>query len=88
MGHPAHVRVEAKPVPYGASQDQRERSFRTMTARFRREVNDLGILTEYNLKSTFESRGQKLRRKKKESALRLAKEGNLQSRLRDHFGQG
>jgi ribosomal protein S21 len=88
MGHPAHVRVEAKPMPANASQDQKDRAFKAMFAHFKREVNDLGVLTEYGLKSTFESRGQKLRRKKKERELRMAKEGQLQSRLREHFGQG
>lgn len=88
MGHPTHIRVEAKPLPSNTTSDQRDRAFRAMFARFKRQVNDMGILTEFNLKTTYESRGQKIRRKRKEAEMRRLRESSLQSRLREHFGQG
>jgi ribosomal protein S21 len=81
-------RVELKNLPPNASQDMKERAFRGMFSAFKRRVNDLGILTEYNLKSTYESRGQKTRRKRKEADMRRLKEDSLRDRLRENFGQG
>jgi ribosomal protein S21 len=96
----AHVRVEAKPVHPNASFEQKERAFRAMFSAFKRKVNDAGILTEYNERSTFESKGQKLRRKRKEAKnrrhgeQRRAEEGKnerevpIKNKLREHFGNG
>jgi ribosomal protein S21 len=84
----SHVRVELKSIPANASPDQKDRAFRGMFSAFKRRVNELGILTEYNMRSSYESRGQKTRRKRKEADLRRQKEESLRDRLRDHFGQG
>lgn len=84
----ANIRIEAKPLPANANHETRERAFRGMFATFKRQVNDSGILTEYNLRSTYESEGQRRRRKAKESQMRKMKEGGLKDRLREHFGQG
>jgi ribosomal protein S21 len=88
MGKIAHVRVESRPLPSNAGYDQQDRNFKGMLAAFKKKVNEDGILTIYNLRSTYESKSQKKRRKLKESELRRRKELSLQSRLRDNFGQG
>jgi ribosomal protein S21 len=84
----SNIRVELKPLHPNATREQAERNFRGMFAAFKRRVNDLGILTEYNQKQVYESRSQKLRRKRKESELQRRKEAGLQTRLRESFGQG
>lgn len=86
MSHYAHVRVEAKPMYGVPSPDQKDRQLRFMLATFKRRVNDLEIIEEYKRRQSFESKGQKLRRKRKESELRRRKESGLNRKLRDHFG--
>jgi len=83
-----NIRIEARPLHPNASPEQKDRAFRAMMAAFKKSVNDAGILTEYNQRSTYESKGQKKRRKLKEAQLQRRKEAGLQTRLREHFGQG
>ena len=70
----SNVRVELKYVSQNASQEAKDRAFRNMMIAFKNQVNKLGILTEHKMKSTYESRSQKIRRKKKEAELRRLKE--------------
>jgi ribosomal protein S21 len=86
MALKSHVRVELRKDVGGDFKD-RDRAFRSMFSAFKRQVNNAGILTEYNQRESYESRSQKKRRKLKESALRRNHEA-LQTRLREHFGQG
>lgn len=48
--------------------------FRILHTRFKRRVNEAGILTEYKQRQYHESKGEKKRRKQKESILRRKKE--------------
>ena len=85
------VKVFARPLPPNASQDQKDRAFKALFASFKRLVNETGVLTEYNRRLSYESQGQKLRRKRHESALRRQREEResregLQTRLRERFG--
>ena len=50
--------------------------FRVLHTRFKRLVNESGILTEYKQKQYQESKGEKRRRKRKESMLQRRKEEN------------
>jgi ribosomal protein S21 len=82
-----NARVEARPVPADASREQKDRAFKSMLAAFKRRVNEAGILIEFNRRQSYESKGQKCRRKMKESILRRKKEElELQNKLRDRFG--
>jgi len=87
MSSKCHVRVELKKEQSSNDPKDRERAFRSMFSAFKRQVNNAGILTEFNQRESYESRSQKKRRKLKESALRRNREA-LQTRLREHFGQG
>lgn len=81
------VRVEAKPLHPNASFAEKERNFKIMFSIFKKAVNDSGILTRYKEKQTYESPGQKRRRKNKEAALQRRKEdAKLHTRLRERFG--
>ena len=85
----SNLRVELRYVSQNASPEQKLKAFSNMMYAFKNQVNKLGVLTEWKLKSTYESRSQKIRRKKKESALRRLKESEpLQTRLRENFGGG
>ena len=76
----ANVRVEAKDLHPNASQYEREKAFRTMLSHFKRQVNDLGILSEYKERQYYESTGEKRKRKRKESQIERQKEN-----IRSHF---
>lgn len=83
----ANVRVEARPMRSDASFFEKDKAFRSMMSVFKRRVNDAGILIEYGRRQSFESRGQKIRRKEKESFMRRQKaEYELHSKVRDRFG--
>jgi ribosomal protein S21 len=68
------VRVELKDLPHNASVYDRERAFRTMLSIFKRQVNDLGILSEYKDRQYYESPGEKRKRKRKEADIERRKE--------------
>lgn len=48
--------------------------FRILHTRFKRRVNESGLLTEYKQRQYHESKGEKKRRKLKESILKRKKE--------------
>jgi ribosomal protein S21 len=82
-----NVRVEARPISSDASWDQKDRAFKAMMAAFKRKVNESGIMLEYSRKQSYESKGQKRRRKLKEAIARRRKEEwELKFKLRDRFG--
>jgi ribosomal protein S21 len=76
----ALVRVDLKDLPHNASYYDRERAFRTMLSTFKRQVNELGILSEYKERQYYESPSAKRKRKKKESEIERQKE-----KIRSHF---
>lgn len=87
------VRVELRPIGRNASEGDREKAFKGMQQAFKRLVNESGILTEYNRKQYYESKGQKARRKAKEAALARRKEEEaveeeIQTKWRENFGRG
>jgi ribosomal protein S21 len=81
------IRIELRDPGPNASFDAQDRAFRAMLAKFKKAVNDDGLLTLYKQKQSFESRGQRLRRKRKESLARLAKEEReLKYKIKEFFG--
>ncbi len=63
-----NVKVISKIEPK-ASKYEREKDFKRLLANFRKHVTDSGIMALYKEKQTYESKGQKRRRKKKEADL-------------------
>jgi ribosomal protein S21 len=80
MAKKALVRVELKDLPPNASYYDRERAFKTMLSIFKRQVNELGILSEWKQRQYYESPGEKRKRKQKESQIERQKE-----KIRSHF---
>jgi ribosomal protein S21 len=76
----ALVRVELKELSSNASHYEREKAFRTMLSSFKRQVNELGILSEYKERQYYESPSSKRKRKKKEAEIERQKE-----KIRSHF---
>lgn len=74
----ANVRIESKSLPPNASKYEREKAFRTMLSQFKRQVNDLGIISEYKERKYYESPSEKRKRKLKESQIERQKE-NIRS---------
>ena len=70
------IRIELKDLPPNASHYDRERAFRTMLSIFKRQVNDIGILSEYKERQYYESPGEKRKRKRKEAEIERRKEIN------------
>lgn len=70
------VRVELKDLPPNASLYERERAFRTMLSIFKRQVNEVGILSEYKERQYYESPGEKRKRKRKEADIERRKEAS------------
>ena len=90
------VKVELRPLSRGASKADEDKAFKGMYAAFKRLVNETGILTEFNRKQYFETKSQKIRRKRKEAELaRRREESNsdtksmeeVQTNWREHFGR-
>jgi ribosomal protein S21 len=87
------VKVELKLLNRNASEFDKDKAFKGMLAAFKRLVNETGVLTDYNRKKSYESKGQKRRRKEKEAALARRKteilhSEELQTKWREHFGRG
>lgn len=80
MSKKALVRVELKDLPANASYYDREKAFRTMLSIFKRQVNELGILSEYKERQFYESPSVKRKRKRKEAEIERQKE-----KIRSHF---
>ena len=69
-----------KDLPSNASYYEKERAFKTMLSIFKRQVNELGILSEYKERQYYESPSAKRKRKKKEAEIERRKE-----KIRSHF---
>jgi ribosomal protein S21 len=80
MAKKALVRVQLKDLPHNASYYDRERAFKTMLSVFKRQVNELGILSEYKERQYYESPSAKKKRKRKEAESERQKE-----KIRSHF---
>jgi small subunit ribosomal protein S21 len=80
MAKKALVRVEIKDLPANASYYEKEKAFKTMFSNFKRQVNELGILSEWKERQFYESPSVKRKRKKKEAEIERQKET-----LRSHF---
>lgn len=65
---------------YGSSWQDKEVAFKKMFATFKKLVADAGIVQRYRQHEFYESPGQKIRRKKKES-----KSQYLKQKLRENF---
>lgn len=76
----ARVRVEAKYFGKGTDSD-RKRAFSIMFAEFKRRVSDAGILKLLKERQFFQSKSEKLRKKKKE-ALNKRKTEEVEQKLR------
>ena len=70
------VRIELRDLPPNASMYDREKAFRTMLSIFKRQVNDIGILSEYKERQNYESPGEKRKRKRKEADRERRKEAS------------
>lgn len=80
MAKKALVRVEIKDLPPNASYYEKEKAFKTMLSMFKRQVNELGIISEWKERQFYESPSEKRKRKKKESQIEMQKE-----RIKSHF---
>jgi ribosomal protein S21 len=70
------VRIELRDLPPNASMYDREKAFRTMLSIFKRQVNDIGVLSEYKERQYYESPGEKRKRKRKEADRERRKEAS------------
>jgi len=80
------VKVKLRDLHRNASPEAYDRAFKGMMAAFKREVNEAGILQDLSKKKFHETRGEKKRRKKKESISNRMKEGrraNLEAKERN-----
>lgn len=80
MAKKALIRVEIKDLPPNASYYEREKAFKTMLSIFKRQVNELGILSEWKERQYYESPSVKKKRKRKEAEIERQKE-----KIRSHF---
>ena len=62
-----NVRVIARDLGAKADRSDRDREFKKMLSIFRKAVTDNGCVALYKQKQTFESPGEKRRRKRKEN---------------------
>lgn len=83
MARAVRVRVVLHCSP-NASTYEKKRAYNEMRASFKRQVDDEDVLTTYKQYQQFESKPQKIKRKKKAAEIRRIKE--LNSRWREHFG--
>ena len=81
MANVTRVRVEARDIRANASQEEKERAFRTLHSIFKRRVTEAGILSDWKRHQFYESPSEKRRRKRKESLINRHKE-----KLRERFG--
>ena len=81
------VRVEARRLGPNASKEERDRNFKVLKTIFNRAVDSAGILTRYKECQSYESKGEKRRRKRRFSEYQASvRKLELKTRLRDHFG--
>jgi len=72
MASATRVRVELSNRSY----QDRERSFKILLTKFKRECNNLGIMHDYKEHQFFESKSRKARMKKKEATIKRLREDN------------
>ena len=73
-------KVELRDLPSNASWQEREIAFKKMFTIFKKQVAEAGILQEYRRHESYESPGEKNRRKLKESTNQ-----RLKAKLRENF---
>ena len=76
----ANVKVVAKHISHNPSRDERDRNFKYLFTAFKRAVAQSGVLKEFKKHENYESKGQKKRRKKRESMIQI-----LKSKMRESF---
>lgn len=76
----ANVKVVAKHLSPNPSRDERDRNFKMLFTSFKRAVAQSGVLKEYKKHESYESKGQKRRRKLRESQIAI-----LKSKMRESF---
>lgn len=74
------ARAEAKPLPFNATQQDRDHAFKVLMAIFKRRCNEYGIMKSYKEHENFESKSRKDRRKRKEAHLRRLKDELIEQR--------
>jgi ribosomal protein S21 len=80
MANVARVRVELKNHNSHASYDERDKDFRIMFSKFKKQCSDAGIMHAYKQHEHFESKSRKIRRKKREAELQMFK-----AKLKENF---
>jgi ribosomal protein S21 len=71
-----NVRVMSRDLGSRASESEKDREFKRMLSIFRKAVMDSGCIQLWKEKQTFESKGEKTRRKRKEAVLARRKENH------------
>jgi len=64
------------------SYDEREKDFKILMTKFRRACSDAGIMQQLRQRESYESKGCKRRRKKREAEL-----ARLKSKLKENFAR-
>jgi ribosomal protein S21 len=82
-----HVKVTNTRL-YEKDQREQDKNLKIMLSMFKKKTNDSGILNDCRAKEFYESPGQKIRRKKKESRIRKFKESLYSNKKEkeDFFG--
>lgn len=76
----ANVKVVAKHMGHNPSREERDRNFKSLFTAFKRAVAQSGVLKEYKKHENYESKGQKRRRKRRESMISI-----LKAKMRESF---
>lgn len=79
----ANVKVVAKHLPHNPTKEERDRNFRSLFTAFKRGVAQSGVLKDYKRHETYESKGQKNRRRRRESKIAI-----LRAKMRESFVGG
>ena len=82
----ANVKVVAKHLSPNPSRDERDRNFKWLFTAFMRAVAQSGVLKEYKKHETYESPGNKKRRKRRESLIAILK-GKMRESFPDQKGK-
>ena len=70
----ANIRIELDHLRPNASYKEREYAFKRMLSKFRKAVTDSGVISNWKAKQVHETKGEKRRRKLKESIRQRQKE--------------
>jgi ribosomal protein S21 len=76
----SRVRVQLREKTPARTKEEKDKAFRALFGAFKRQVNELGIVSEYKRREHFESPGEKRRRKRKESQRERAKHKSKRDR--------